>query len=204
MTFAFALSLDAMAAAFAYGNGKVNIRWTSALIIGTVCSVFLFASLLVGKIIHPFLKPEFGKIICFVILLMLGIVKLFDFAIKALIRRKKVIQSSFGFSFAHLHFILNIYADPIEADKDLSKSLSAGEAVALAIALSLDGLAAGVGFSLSGGSIAPIVIASFFFGILAIKSGEFLGRKLACHAMVDLSWMSGALLIILAIIKMRG
>ncbi len=199
---AFALSIDALAAAFAYGNSKVRIKWASSLIVGSICSGLLGASLLLGKIVKPYIRPEINKIICFTILLILGIVKLFEFAIKAFIRKKKVIKSSIGFSFASLHFILNIYADPIEADKDFSKSLSPSEAISLAIALSMDGLAAGFGFSLTGGMVCPIIVVSLLFGVGAIKLGEFLGRKLAFTTEFDLSWISGAILIVLAILKL--
>lgn len=199
---AFALSIDALAAAFAYGNSKVRIKWTSALIIGGICSGFLGISLLLGKMIKPLVGPQFSRILCFSILLILGITKLFEFAIKSLIRRKKVIQSSIGFSFASLHFILNIYADPLEADTDYSKSLSPGEAIALAVALSIDGLAAGFGFSLSGGLIWPVIVAAIIFGVLAIKLGELLGRILAVKTTIDFSWVSGVILIVLAIVKL--
>ncbi|MDD5936562.1 MAG: manganese efflux pump [Clostridiales bacterium] len=200
---AFALSIDALAAAFAYGNSKVRINWNSALIVGSICSGLLGISLLLGSIVNPYLRPEFNKILCFAILLILGIIKLFEFAIKAWIRKKKVIKSSIGFSFASLHFILNIYADPIEADIDLSKSLSPGEAISLAFALSMDGLAAGFGFSLAGGPAWPAVVTSLLFGVSAIKLGEYLGRKLALKTELDLSWISGAILILLAILKLR-
>lgn len=199
---ALALSIDALAAAFAYGNKKVKIPFPFAIVVSLVCSCFLAASLCIGKLIKPLMSLDFSKSLCFVILMILGIVKLFEFAIKAVIRRKRVLHSSIGFSFASLHFILDIYVDPMEADFDESNSLSLVEAIALAVALSLDGLAAGFGFSVSGGSILPVVIISFLFGFIALKVGELLGHKLAKRSSFDLSFVSGLILIVLAILKL--
>lgn len=200
---ALALSIDALAAAFAYGNKKMKIPFSFAVVVGAVCSCFLALSLSLGKLCKPFISLELSRSLCFAILMFLGFIKLFESAIKAVIRRKRVLHSSFGFSFASLHFILDIYADPIEADRDLSNSLSLGEAVALAIALSLDGLAAGFGFSVSGGSVLPVVVISFMFGVIAIKLGELLGHHLAKRSSLDLSCISGIILIVLALLKLN-
>lgn len=200
---ALALSIDALAAAFAYGNRKMKIPLPFAIIVGAVCSSFLAISLSLGKLLKPLMSLEFSKYLSFTILMFLGLIKLFEFAIKSMIRRKRVVHSSIGFSFASLHFILNIYADPIEADLDYSNSLSIGEAIALAIALSLDGLAAGFGFSVSSGSVLPVIVISFVFGIVAIKVGELFGHHLAKRSPLDLSCISGVILIILALIKLK-
>ena len=48
-----------------------------------------------------------------------------------------------------LNFVLTVYADAEKADADQSKTLSAGEALTLALALSVDGFAAGFGWGLT-------------------------------------------------------
>ena len=199
---ALALSIDALAAAFAYGNQKVKIPISYILIVSVVCSSLLAISICFGKLLKGLMSLSFSRSLCFAILMILGIIKLFEFAIKAFIKKKRVLHSSIGFSFASLHFILDIYADPMEADRDASNSLSLGEAIALAVALSLDGLVAGFGFSVSSEGVLPLVIISFVFGFLALKVGELLGRKLAKRSSLDLSFVSGILLIVLAIFKL--
>lgn len=199
---AAALSIDAFAAAFAYGNSRIRVKLSSALIISAICSIFLAISLGIGRILLPAIPQHAAKVICFLILFCLGIEKLFECFIKALIIRKKVVHSSIGFHFASLHFILNIYADPIEADVDSSKVLSPKESVALAIAMSLDGIAAGFGVSLTGGSIGWIIVLSFVFGFAMIRTGEVLGRLIAGKGKMDLSWFGGCLLILLAFLKL--
>jgi putative sporulation protein YtaF len=200
---ALALSIDALAAAFAYGNRKVKIPLSFVFVVSVVCSSLLAVSLCFGKLLKGLMSPTFSQGLCFAIFMILGLLKLFEFAIKALIRKNRELHSSIGFSFASLHFILDIYADPMEADRDASNSLSLGEAIALAVALSLDGLVAGFGYSVSGEGIIPVVLISFVFGFIALKAGEILGRRLATRSSFDLSFVSGIILIVLAFFKLN-
>ena len=132
-------------------------------------------------------------------LLLLGVTKLFDSSIKAYIRRHKAMKRDIRFSLSSLRFILTVYADPQEADRDASQSLSAGEAASLAVALSLDSLAAGIGAGVS--RVGPLEAAAvaFFLGILAVLAGHAAGKRLAERCPSDLSWIGGLLLILLAI-----
>lgn len=75
----------------------------------------------------------------------LGLLKLFDSAIKRLVRRLPQPGRELSFSFLRMRFLLRVWADPATADTDCSSVLSAAESVALALALSSDGLAARAG-----------------------------------------------------------
>ena len=87
-----------------------------------------------------------GSCLGFLLLAGLGIVKIFDSSLKALIRRHRDLHRQWQFSAFHFRVILNIYANPEQADQDRSGVLSVGEATALAVALSLDSLTVGVGW----------------------------------------------------------
>lgn len=128
--------------------------------------------------------------------------KLFDSSIKNLIRRYKTLQKQISFSFLHLHFILDVYADPQVADLDLSHTLSPKEAITLALAMSIDGLAVGFGSALMNISTIMVLLFALILGFTAVKIGCFFGNKIATHLTFDLSWLSGVLLIILAIIRL--
>lgn len=197
-----ALSVDTFATSFAYGNANIRIPTTSAVIINCIGSAILALSLLFGYLIMPIVPDGMTKAICFVILSMLGIVKLFDSSIKAIIRKKNGICRRISFSVSSLHFILNIYANPEQADKDLSKTISYSEAVFLAVAVSLDSIAVGFGAALAG--INPIItpILSFIIGMTATKVGLFVGKSVSSHTSRDFSWISGALLLLLAFFKL--
>ena len=197
-----ALSLDAFVASFAYGTNKIKIPFLSALILTFICSLTLTISLILGNIIRPYLPESLTHIICFIILFILGITKLFDSSIKAYIRKKKTLNKRITFKALNLHFILNIYADPRIADKDDSRTLSLSEAISLALALSIDGLAVGLGAALANVNSIMIVVISILIGMIAVMGGSLLGEKVSNKINLDLSWLSGILLVILGFMKL--
>lgn len=170
-----ALSIDAFAAGFAYGVSRTRIPFSSLCILTSISSLILAFSLLTGNLLTGLLMPQQTCHISFIILLLLGIAKLFD------------------------HSCCD-QAD--KADKDRDKLLSPVEAVSLGFALSIDSLAAGIGALLPPSHIPAAIVASFFMGLLAILGGSFLGKKISCHVQKNLCWISGVLLIFLAFLKL--
>ena len=197
-----AVSIDAFVASLAYGTSKIRIPPASVVIITLVCSMFLGVSLLFGSLIRPFVPPMLTKIICFLILVILGLAKLCDSSIKHYIRKHKASHRKISFSALHLTFILNIYADPEKADRDMSHTLSPKEAASLSAALSLDGLAAGFGAALGSIILLQAVILSLIVNALAVILGCLIGNKIAQKTSLDLSWLSGIMLIVLALFKL--
>lgn len=198
-----ALSVDAFVASFAYGTNHIKIPFRSVVVINVICSFILAVTLILGAVLRPFISEAVTKAICFVILLLLGVAKLFDSSIKSCIRKHNGINKEFNFSVFQLRCILSIYADPEEADRDCSRLLSPAEAASLAVALSLDGLAVGFGAGLADVSITQVVFFSLILGTLAVEVGCFLGNKVAQKLNLNLSWLSGALLLLLAIMKLQ-
>lgn len=197
-----ALSLDAFVASFAYGNSKIKIPMSSALLINLICTAALAASLLIGALVRPYIDEGLAKTLCFAIIFLLGLIKLCDSSIKSFIRRQRVVNKRLVFRALHLNFILHVYANPEEADKDASKTLSKGEAASLAIALSLDGLAVGFGAGLATANVLLVIVLSLLIHLLAIGGGARLGHKIAGKSRFDLSWLSGILLLALAFTKL--
>lgn len=127
-----ALSVDAFVASFSYGANHIRIPLRSVAFISGICSGMLGVSLLVGRVLAPYLPEGSLPVLCFLLLAGLGIVKIFDSSLKALIRRHRDLHKEWQFSAFHLRVILNIYANPEQARQDRSGSLSLGEAAALA------------------------------------------------------------------------
>lgn len=197
-----ALSLDAFVASFAYGAQRIRIPYSSAAIISVICTAMLAVSLLAGSLLRPFLPQSLTKGLCFAILFLLGLVKLCDSTIKTLIRKHKRMHRQVSFSLFSLKFILDVYADPEKADRDGSRELSPAEAASLAVALSLDGLAVGFGAALMQVNFLMVMLFSLAVGMLAVRLGGKIGNRAAQKLPFDLSWLSGALLIVLAILKL--
>lgn len=172
------------------------------MVISVVCSGFLALSLILGDVLRPFLPEAAAKALCFLILFTLGLAKLLDNVVKALIKKHNKLTKKLKFKLLSLNFILHVYANPEDADEDRSKTLSPAEAASLAVALSLDGLGAGLGTALGGGNIPLTVALSLVVGVLAITLGCFTGNKAAGGSKGGFSWVGGAGLIALAFYKL--
>ena len=72
------VSLDAFTAGFAYGSNKIKIPFLSVQIINIVCSFILGLSLLIGTIIKSYIPNWVTISACFIVLFILGVVKLLD------------------------------------------------------------------------------------------------------------------------------
>lgn len=193
------LSIDSFAVAFSYGSSRIRIPFRSAFVLNGICCAILGISLFFGTLLKPFMPPVAGAVICFAILFLIGLAKLLDNITKTLIRHHSNLTKRIQFSLFNFGFILDIYANPETADADSSKSISPAESCSLAVALSLDGMAVGLGAALGNIHIPMLLLSSFFLNGAAILSGVWLGEHLARKMRFDLSWVSGAILIVLAV-----
>lgn len=196
------LSVDAFIASFAYGNTKIKIQFPTVLIISLVSSGILGIFLFLGGLVRPYLPSNLGSILCFVVLFLIGMTKILDNLMKSIIRRQGELSKNIHFSLFHLRFILNVYADPELVDVDSSKTISPMEACSLAVALSLDGMAAGFGAALGEVNGWFVFLASFVTNAVAVMLGETLGQRTSERMGGQLSWLSGAVLIVLAVGKL--
>lgn len=199
--FVTALSTDALIASLAYGSNKIKIPFLSVQVITFLCTGILGISLLLGVFLMPYIPNGLLKLLSFFILLFLGITRLMDNIIKIFINKHTAINKEFKFSMFNLNFILNVYANPNAADLDQSKNLSPKEAFSLGLALSIDSMAAGVGAALGSINIVSIIIASLILSNISIKLGEVIGRKISDKVPIQISWLGGILLVILAFLR---
>lgn len=196
------LSVDAFIASFAYGSTKIKIQFPTVLIISLVSSGILGIFLFLGGLVRPYLPSNLCSILCFTVLFLIGMTKMLDNLMKSIIRRQGELSKNIHFSLFHLRFILNVYADPEIVDVDSSKTISPMEACSLAVALSLDGMAAGFGAALGDVNGWFVFFASFVTNAAAVMLGEALGQRTSDRMGGQLSWISGAVLIALAVGKL--
>lgn len=196
-----ALSLDAFAASFIYGTDKVKIPFSSVSIIAGLSTGILLVFLLAGQWFGSLIPEKATSILCFLILFVLGIAKLFDSTLKSLIRRSGIGRKNVRFSVSDLNFILTVYANPEKANGEDISILSPAEALSLGLALSLDSAAAGLGAGITGSGLFLVCILSLLLNTLAILAGSLMGRSMAKRTAFDLSWLSGILLIALALAR---
>lgn len=193
-----ALSLDAFVASIAYGTSKIKIPLSSVTIMSIICSSFLAISLFLGSVVKNFIPDKVTSITSFVILLVLGVYYLFESLIKTYLRKQQDAKKKLQVNICNLCFVLDIYLDETKADINHSKNLNAKESMYLATALSLDSIAVGFAGSLGSINYIQVIICSLICGFVSIIFGAFLGRKIVEKSNLNLSWLSGLLLIILA------
>jgi len=199
---ASSLSVDSLAAGFAYGSKKIRIPMLSAQIINLICCGVIGAAMFFGHLLRPVLSDGLAAGIAFAVLFIMGAVKLADGIVKALIRRHTGLDKSFRFSAFDVQFILHLYANPEAADSDVSAHLSPSEAVALAVALSLDGMAVGFAAVLAGINPWALLGWSLVTNTVAITLGCKLGYALSKKLPFNISWVGGAVLIVLAFLQL--
>ena len=199
---AISVSIDAFAASFAYGCKKIKIPMLSALTINLICTVVIGLSFLFGTILVQYIPEWLAVGLSFSILLILGLVKLFDSITKSIIRKHTQFNKEINLSVFNLKLVMRLYADPEAADVDASKSISPREAVALAVSLSLDGLAVGLGAAMIGIDIWILIVFTLVTDFIALLFGGWLGNKAASKLRLNISWLAGIILIGLAVMQL--
>ena len=197
-----ALSMDALITSMGYGFSNIKIPIISVFLIDSLCTFFIVISLLLGNFIERLLPNQFATLLSAGILLLLGILKLFDTWIKNWVTHTSFTPSTTKGITHMIASLFFVYANPNTADKDASNILSPKEAIPLAIALSFDGLAVGFSTGISNIPIIYILITSLVIEGISIIIGSYIGQKICKHLPIDFSWTSGFLLILLAIVKL--
>ena len=174
----------------------------SALIINFICTATIAVSFLFGTILVQHITEGFATGLAFTILFILGFVKLFDSITKSIIRKYTQFNKEINLSIFNLKLLMRLYADPEIADVDVSKSISPKEAVVLAVSLSLDGLAVGLGAAMIGVNVWILIAFTLIADFVALLLGSLLGNKAANKLHFNISWLAGVILIGLAFVQL--
>lgn len=191
---------DSFFMSVAYGAERIKISWKATAIIAFCGSSLLGISIGLAKTLTSFLSPEIGKWISFFILIGLGLTHLFQAQVKRYVKKHK--HQPLIIKMKGISFVIDIFLDETEADQDHSKELSVSEAVYLGIALSLDSLASGLAYGIGVVNLGVLLGCSFVFGMILIVLGSALGKRLMYRFSDDVSWLSGCLLMILALLRL--
>ena len=173
--FVIALTMDSFVISFAYGISKCKPSLGVVIMMNGVCSLVLGIALIAGGFLGTLIPDWVTKQICFVLLLLVG-----GYKVIAACRKKETV------------------------DQTEIKELSWTEGFLLALALSLDGLVAGVGAGLLYSNKLLLVACSFVAGIAVMLLGWMLGYRCRHFIRRDLSWISGACLLLLALRTIMG
>ncbi|BED93088.1 MAG: sporulation membrane protein YtaF [Candidatus Paraimprobicoccus trichonymphae] len=196
---AIALSIDAFVASFAYGTNKIKIPFVSVIVINIVCTGILAISLFFGNLLKNIIPETSVNLMCFFILFIIGFCKLLESVVTSINKRRKI-KGNLNFDLIGLCINIRIKSQP-EDELCGYKTLMPLEAASIAVALSFDSLAVGIGAAFNNSDNIMLIIFSFVFGMFDVLLGSYLGTKIIEKTSFNLSWLSGVILIILAFMK---
>lgn len=171
LVFIVAVSADVFACGFAYGSGSLHVGFKKVMLINIIGSSMLGAGLFIGYFLSFALKDSLSMWLGLCIFTALGLGKLLQW----LITRKK------------------------NKAKKIRK-VTWRETILLGIMLSIDGMTAGIGASMTFLSLTFIFIVlgiSLFSDVIFYMLGQQLGQKFAQKTSLDLGWLSGVVLLLL-------
>ncbi len=200
-----AVVLDGFTACFAYGVNRIKIPLLSAALISLMGTGMLMLSLGAADWIGSYISFRACKVVSFSVLFLVGFCNLFQNSVKAVLQKAADNSKKMSFRWSGISFMLSICLDETKADADCSKVLSAKEALALGTALSIDSLATGFGSGLVGQNYLMIAILALSMHMVAIFLGHFLGEKAGANVKtLQLDWLGGAIIIVLAFLRLLG
>lgn len=187
--FCIALNLDVLFAAFAYGIQGIRFSVFNIVLIVFIDCAMLAVSLFFGGLLYGIIDTRIMTIVGAVVLIALGVYNITISIIKQNLKKND-----------HA----SVFVDVVNADKDKNKLLSFKETLILAVVLGFDALLLGFsyGFSLTYGLIAVGIM--FVLSGTSLILGNTLGTRFSKRSMVDLSWLGGVLLILIAVLRLVG
>ncbi|OPX49316.1 sporulation membrane protein YtaF [Clostridium thermobutyricum] len=196
------LILDSFVTSIAYGSDNIKIPNSSIILINFISALMLTLAILFGISLMNFIPEGLPNKISFVIFFSLGLYKLFEVLIKKYFKKFSLHKKPLTFKAFDMNFALNVYIDEKSADFDKSKAISLKESVYLSLALSLDSLAVGIGISFMQINYVLLIVLCFILGVLSFKFGILLGKKLVSKREINLSWLSGLILLLISFTKL--
>jgi putative sporulation protein YtaF len=181
-------NIDNLAVGIAYGVKKIKIGIFSNLIIAVVSGVGTYFSMSLGGIISQLLPANLANLIGSLALIFIGVWGIWDVWNTEIKPRKKLHKNELDYTL----FI----AQPERADWDKSNSIDVKESVGLALALTINNLAGGIGAGISGVNIIYTTLLTVILSLAAIALGQLLGRKLTKNLSSKWSGIISAFLII--------
>lgn len=186
LLFVAAMSTDCFTSAMGLGSAGIKLPFRSTLIISGAGTLFLALSAGFAEMLCTVIPESLWGTIYSATLIALGVFNL--------------LKNYIGKFFSRSSPAVLLF-DGTSADKDNSKSISPAEAAALAVALSADSLVTGISAGLGNMNIPLLCSLSFLAGIASVSLGWRLGRKIVTSLNLDLGWLCGVILIVLAFVK---
>lgn len=194
-----AVSLDCWGTGLAYGLQDIVIKKPAIALIAVTSGVMFAIAMAIGKLIGGLVAAELVNAAGAIIVMLLGVYALLRNSVPVIKHEKMLLDISVG----RIGIMIKILHDAAEADLDRSGVISNKEAFYLALSLSFDAFAVGIGAALLE---LDWVLSSFAVGVgaaLSLLLGIYLGRKMGGRIGYDkLRVLPGLLLIGVGIFRL--
>lgn len=198
----YQLLLTELRVQFGGGGGGVQlylIKPLSAVFLVFIPSVSITLMTQIGTLFFSLFPAHVFSILSFLLLFFLGFEKLLEYLIRRLSEAYPDIIGNWTCKIKQLNIIFTIYFSPEEANRQEVQVLSGKEALFLSLALSLDSVLASMAFSCQVTSLPFLFLSAVFFHFLLFLLGYLSGLLLSKKFSLDLSWLSGLFLLLLAL-----
>lgn len=188
---AFSSSIDSLIIGISYGIKRIKIKLIINLIIAVIVTLSTFLSMCLGALISNYLPIKFCNYIGSALLILVGLYILWDYY-----KKKRHLGNSNDVEFMNSLDYDEIIKLNKTADINGSGNIEIKEAVTLALSLSINNLALGIGASISGVSIILTTILTFVFSIITMIIGLKLGSRYLSKIFGEYSSLFSAIIII--------
>lgn len=199
LLFLLAVSIDSLTAGFAYGTSRVRIKPLAGIFLVLIPSATITLMSKLGSLLFALVPAHLFSVLSFLLLFFLGCEKLLESLVRHLAKKYPSIVGNWACKIKQVNIIFTIYFSPEDANKQDVQVLSAKEAFFLSLALSLDSTLASMAFSCQVSSLPLFFLLAVLFHFLLFSSGFLLGTLISRKFSIDLSWISGLFLLLLAL-----
>lgn len=188
---AFSSSIDSLIIGIAYGVKQIRIKLIINLVISIIVTLTTFLAMCLGHLICDYIPTSICNYIGSSLLIIVGLYILWDYYEK----KHKHTEENL------VEFINSLDYDEIvelnkTADINGSGNIEISEAITLALSLSINNLALGIGASISGISIFLTTILTFVFSVITMIIGLKLGARYLSKIFGEYSPLFSAIIII--------
>ena len=192
---AFSESLDSLIIVIAYVVKKIRIGLFINIVIALIVNCGTFISMVLGSVLNKFIPIIICNYVGAILLLIVGLYMIVEY-----LKKSKSLKQDNSKTTNDIMESLDYDEIMIQnktSDADGSGNIELREAVTLALALSVNNFALGLGASMSGISIPLTTIFTFVFSIVILIIGLKLGNSILSKVLGKYSPLFSALIILI-------
>lgn len=193
----FSLSVDLFFVGLSFGIERVNISNKQNLFLSAVGTIILVISILVGKVLSPYLGAWGNINFSSWIFILLGLWKCLTSIKSKLFQKDRKIL----LNFKTIEVTLQIKEQDIKKHDLSYPTRTYLELFILSVVLSLDNIIAGIGIGLQNISFVLIISLSFLISYILLLLSNYIGNKLSSlfSKRLESNWISGILFLVIGI-----